>query len=330
MPILPSMTFLQCQEGRPHMPILEAWGFPEAFSPWSQQPEDPQAPCRWAALLSMHSEHLSQWAPWGCYHCIYWICLSPMRFLREWWRRRRRPLGLWPLSRTLPVNKSRHLLEKRQPVLKEQFLVFLKKKNTWRMHPPRPIPSKNWWKQRAATKGLMVHGLCEAPMDSPITTEWTTIPTSNTCNRHLHIIMIMNKGRGEGRGERERERERFNTYHCYDSVSLKVTAQLISLVCGFFRHSEGMVMSVAMDVQRRRSMNSRALSVVPMVDGHGEGIHHESAHGRYHGDEGREGEFVPWIIRQTVGLQALNGVWKYVHEASGENNSGSKGLDNRE
>ena len=49
----------------------------------------------------------------------------------------------------------------------------------------------------------------------------------------------------------------------------------------------------AMDVQRRRSMNSRSLSVVLMVDGHAEGIHHESSHRRYHGDEGLEGEFVP-------------------------------------
>ena len=92
------------------------------------------------------------------------------------------------------------------------------------------------------------------------------------------------------------------------------------------RQSEGMVMFSAMDVQRRRSMNIRSLSVVPMVDGHGEVIHHESTHRRYHGHEGREGEFMPWITRQVSGLQVLNSVWKYVHEASCKNNPEAKAL----
>ncbi|KAJ0590659.1 hypothetical protein HanIR_Chr04g0199951 [Helianthus annuus] len=50
------------------------------------------------------------------------------------------------------------------------------------MHPPRPIPSKNWWKVNATTSGLMVFGLSDAPKDNPITTECTIIPSSNTCN----------------------------------------------------------------------------------------------------------------------------------------------------
>lgn len=50
------------------------------------------------------------------------------------------------------------------------------------MHPPSPIPSKNWWKDRAITSGFIVVGLCDAPSDIPMTTECTTIPTSKTCN----------------------------------------------------------------------------------------------------------------------------------------------------
>lgn len=50
------------------------------------------------------------------------------------------------------------------------------------MHPPRPMPSKNWWKVRAAINGFIVLGLCEAPNAIPIITEWTIIPNSNTCN----------------------------------------------------------------------------------------------------------------------------------------------------
>jgi len=46
------------------------------------------------------------------------------------------------------------------------------------MQPPNAKPSKNWWKERAATRGLMVQGFCETPKDSPMITECDTIPSS--------------------------------------------------------------------------------------------------------------------------------------------------------
>ena len=51
----------------------------------------------------------------------------------------------------------------------------------WEMQPPSANPSKNWWKDNAAIKGLMVHGLCETPSDNPIITECDTIPSSKIC-----------------------------------------------------------------------------------------------------------------------------------------------------
>ena len=53
--------------------------------------------------------------------------------------------------------------------------------DTWDMQLPSPMPSKNWWKVSAATSGLIVLGLSEAPKEIPIITEWTIIPNSNTC-----------------------------------------------------------------------------------------------------------------------------------------------------
>ncbi|RWV99122.1 hypothetical protein GW17_00037987 [Ensete ventricosum] len=49
---------------------------------------------------------------------------------------------------------------------------------TWEMHPPKAKPSKNWWKERAATSGLMVQGLRETPSERPMITEWEMIPSS--------------------------------------------------------------------------------------------------------------------------------------------------------
>ena len=57
----------------------------------------------------------------------------------------------------------------------------------WDMHPPSANPSKNWWKDSAAIKGLMAQGLCETPRDNPIITEWDTIPSSNTCDAHVFM-----------------------------------------------------------------------------------------------------------------------------------------------
>jgi hypothetical protein len=47
------------------------------------------------------------------------------------------------------------------------------------MHPPRAKPSKNWWKESAATSGLIVQGLRETPSDRPMMTECDTIPISS-------------------------------------------------------------------------------------------------------------------------------------------------------
>jgi hypothetical protein len=56
----------------------------------------------------------------------------------------------------------------------------LEKAHTWTMHPPRLIPSKNWWNVSAATSGLMVLGLSDVPRDIPMITECTMIPSSRT------------------------------------------------------------------------------------------------------------------------------------------------------
>jgi hypothetical protein len=60
--------------------------------------------------------------------------------------------------------------------------------NTWVIQLPSPMPSKNWWKVNAATSGLMVLGLSEAPTEIPIITEWTIIPNSNTYNENKTIF----------------------------------------------------------------------------------------------------------------------------------------------
>jgi hypothetical protein len=47
------------------------------------------------------------------------------------------------------------------------------------MQPPRAKPSKNWWKESAATSGLIVQGLLDTPSDRPMMTECDTIPISS-------------------------------------------------------------------------------------------------------------------------------------------------------
>jgi len=61
------------------------------------------------------------------------------------------------------------------------FIYNVFSKSTWEMHPPSPMPSKNWWKLKAVIRGLIVFGLLEAPSDTPIITEWTRIPNSKIC-----------------------------------------------------------------------------------------------------------------------------------------------------
>jgi len=39
------------------------------------------------------------------------------------------------------------------------------------MQPPSPMPSKNWWKDKATMRGFIVFGLPEAPRDIPIIIE---------------------------------------------------------------------------------------------------------------------------------------------------------------
>lgn len=60
------------------------------------------------------------------------------------------------------------------------------------MQPPSANPSKNWWKDNAAIKGLIVHGLCETPSDSPMITECDTIPSSKTCKEKVWKYYIHN------------------------------------------------------------------------------------------------------------------------------------------
>ena len=51
------------------------------------------------------------------------------------------------------------------------------------MQPPSPTPSKNWWKDKATRRGLIVVTLWEAPISTPIITEWKTIPDSSTLKK---------------------------------------------------------------------------------------------------------------------------------------------------
>ena len=51
------------------------------------------------------------------------------------------------------------------------------------MQPPSPTPSKNWWKDKATRRGLIVATLWEAPISTPIITEWKTIPDSSTLKK---------------------------------------------------------------------------------------------------------------------------------------------------
>lgn len=63
------------------------------------------------------------------------------------------------------------------------------------MHPPRPIPSKNWWKDKAISSGFIVAGLCDAPSDIPMTTECTTIPNSKTYSTAKRTLQNWKKRR---------------------------------------------------------------------------------------------------------------------------------------
>lgn len=67
------------------------------------------------------------------------------------------------------------------------------------MHPPSPMPSKNWWKDRAIISGFIVSGLCDAPSDIPMITECTTIPNSRTCTAgrsiRMNVVRIYKKRR---------------------------------------------------------------------------------------------------------------------------------------
>ncbi len=74
---------------------------------------------------------------------------------------------------------------------KKTMIVFFNNLySAWRMSPSRPTPSNVWWKQRAAIRPFIVQVLFEAPNESPITTEWTTIPTSNTCHSFYNKTYI--------------------------------------------------------------------------------------------------------------------------------------------
>ena len=87
------------------------------------------------------------------------------------------------------------------------------------MHPPRPKPSKNWWKVNAATRGLIVFGLSEAPREMPIITECTTIPNSKTYTHNfvqtflsfkelLYIFLTFYPQKKKKKEKRKRKKER--------------------------------------------------------------------------------------------------------------------------
>jgi hypothetical protein len=59
------------------------------------------------------------------------------------------------------------------------------------------MPSKNWWKLRAPTRGLMVDGRREAPRDTPMITECTRIPSSRTCTNHHRIALTVTDSNNE-------------------------------------------------------------------------------------------------------------------------------------
>lgn len=65
---------------------------------------------------------------------------------------------------------------------KKQAIIVAWRVPNWacEMHPPSANPSKNWWKDSAAIRGRIVHGLCETPSESPMIIECDTIPSSRT------------------------------------------------------------------------------------------------------------------------------------------------------
>lgn len=88
---------------------------------------------------------------------------------------------------TWPCNSSYYDL---MIIICRNAWIKLFAESTWEMNPPSLIPSKNWWKLNAAIRGLNCFGLWEAPSDTPITTEWITIPYSRTCAfLYFHLLV---------------------------------------------------------------------------------------------------------------------------------------------
>jgi len=79
--------------------------------------------------------------------------------------------------------KNGQLVDPHYPIYMKKLksIKWMHIRYTCAMQPPRPIPSKNWWKQSAAMRGLIVSRFEDVPNDIPIITECTTIPISSTC-----------------------------------------------------------------------------------------------------------------------------------------------------
>lgn len=72
---------------------------------------------------------------------------------------------------------------------KKHAIIVVCRVRNWacEMQPPSAKPSKNWWNDNAPIKGLMVHGLCETPRESPIMIECDTIPSSKTYKKDVKV-----------------------------------------------------------------------------------------------------------------------------------------------
>lgn len=88
----------------------------------------------------------------------------------------------------MPIPAGVVIAKKHAIIVAERVLNW-----AWAMQPPSANPSKNWWKDNAAIKGLIVHGLCETPRDSPIITECDTIPSSKTYIVHTRKQLQMRR-----------------------------------------------------------------------------------------------------------------------------------------
>lgn len=87
----------------------------------------------------------------------------------------------------------------------------------------------------------------------------------------------------------------------------------------------GVVVAARLLIHRRL-----LIQVHVLVEGGGDGVHHERSDGSHHRDETREGELGPRVRTQARGCQDPERIWEYVDEAGGQDHAAGKRLDHEE